>query len=106
AADDTITVKDKNSTTLCTTAVFNLGTTASYTCGFATNPLVIGSNSTEYVDVYVDTTELSAQGNTIQISLSDSSANNFKWGINGAGAFATGDINFRGTLNGGSLVKP
>ena len=104
-ADDTVTVKDKNGTTLCTTATFNLGTTAAFDCLFDSAALTIGANSTEYVDVYVDTTELSAQGNTIQASLAPTAAN-FTWGINGAGAFATGDINFRGTLNGGSLVKP
>lgn len=104
-ADDTVSVKDKNGTTLCTTATFNLGTTAAFDCLFDSGTLTIGANSTEYVDVYVDTTELSAQGNTIQASLAPTAAN-FTWGINGTGAFATGDINFRGTLNGGSLVKP
>jgi len=104
AADDTITVKDKNGTTLCTTAIFNLGTTASYTCDFAT-ALTIGAGTTDYVDVYVDTTELSAQGNTLQLSLAPTAAN-FSWAIAGTGNFQTGDVNFRGTLNGGSLVKP
>jgi len=103
-ADETVTIRDKNGTTLCTVADFNLGTTASFTCNFATQ-LTIGAGATETLDVYVDTTELATQGNTIQVSLAPTAAN-FRWGINNVGNFATGDINFRGTLNGGSLVKP
>lgn len=98
-----LVAKDKNGNTLCTVAIGSLVGT----CDFATNTLTVSAGTTETISIYLNTSALSTGGESVQLSLSDAANANFTWSIDGgASHYATGTMTLRGTLYGGSLVKP
>jgi len=104
ADDDVITIKKADGTTLDTDTI-NLGTDTQVDFDFSSTALTVAAGTTEYIYVYLDTTELATQGNSVQIWLDDVAAD-CTFGVNGTGAYARGNIIFKGDLYGGALVKP
>jgi len=112
---------------LCSAAAVDLSLTGSaiYTCGFDSKDLVIGKGTTKTLYVYVDTLTagLTASGEGVQASLLPGYDGNgdgdyldvgeiappfmLDWSINMDGSnYAHSDIIFRGSPEGGALVRP
>ena len=71
----------------------------------ATDALTIPAGSYKDLAVKVDTTKFEDAGDAITVWLDDTDAD-FTWGINGSGAYATGDISFRGdNIRANTLIK-
>ncbi len=104
ADDDAFTIKKDDGTVLDTDTI-DLGTDAQVDFDFSSSALTVAAGTTEYIYVYLDTTELATQGNSVQIWLDDVAADG-TFGINSTGAYARGNILFKGDIYGGALVKP
>ncbi len=106
ADDDSLTVKDEDGNTLCSTSTIDFDSATSWTCDFSSRSLTIAAGTTETVYVYGKTTDFEDDGDSIQLKLDDDSSTNVDWGIDGSGSYNHANILFRGDLYGGSLVKP
>lgn len=95
---------------LCSAAAVDLTSgSGTYTCAFDSKDLVIGKGTTKTLYVYVDTLTagLTASGEGIQASLVDVGGTSIDWSINmNVANYNHSDIIFRGTPEGGALVRP
>lgn len=74
---------------------------------FATNTLTIPAGGEKIVYIRANTGGLTTAGNSIQAWLSDDTADNIEFDINGASTdYSEGDVIFRGDIYGAAHVKP
>ena len=107
ATTSAVTLKDDNSGLTLSTG--DLATTTGATTATLdtwSNQLTIPAGGSKTLSILVNTTGLSTGGNSIQSWLDDSSASNLEFAIDGTGAYAEGDVVFRGDIYGPSIVRP
>ncbi|MCH7604411.1 peptidoglycan-binding protein [Patescibacteria group bacterium] len=73
---------------------------------FASQDFNVPGGQTKSLHVYADTSEMTTNGDVIQLWLDDGSATNIDWGIDGTGNYNHADIIFRGDIFARSLVNP
>lgn len=107
ATSSAVVLKDDNSGLTLSTGDLAAATGATTaTLSTWTNQLTIPAGGSKTLSILVNTTGLSTGGNSIQSWLDDSSASNLEFAIDGTGAFAEGDVVFRGDIYGPSIVRP
>ncbi len=100
----TLTLKDENGDTLDTVAA-DFGVSNEAIFDFNDKTFSVAAGTTKYLYVYGTTTNLTTQGDSIQVWLDDTDGD-IDWGINGAGSYNKGNIIFKGDKFGGAFVKP
>jgi len=108
-AEETVTLKDEDGTTLDTDTFdndltsdqvdFNMSSVGA-TVGFT-----IPAGQTKKLYLYSDTTDYEDDGDTIQAWLDDTAAD-CTFGVDGTGTYAEGDFIFKGDIYGPSFVNP
>ncbi len=79
--------------------------TTTVTFDFDQNDFWVSAGVTKKIRIEVDTLEFDDIGDLIVAWLDDNDPNNFSWGIDGAGNYATADITFRNDIYGHVLIK-
>ncbi|MSU54318.1 MAG: hypothetical protein EXS48_00560 [Candidatus Staskawiczbacteria bacterium] len=96
-------LKDEQGNTLSTISVADAATSVTFL--FATKDFEVSTGSPKRLLVYGDTHELTTVGNTIQLSLSDSTDTNFSYSVDHGTTITAGTKVFRGIIYAGSFDK-
>ena len=96
-------LKDGDGNTLSTISVADAATSVIFL--FATNDFEVSPGQTKKLMVYGDTHEMTAVGNTIQLSLSDSADSKLSYSVNHGTTIAAGTKVFRGIIYAGAFDK-
>ncbi len=102
---ETITLKDEDGITLDTGTITSSTTVTQIDFTTWTNTLTIPARGSETVSIFADTSDLEDDGDSIQVWLDDTAAD-ATFGIDGSGAYAEGDVLFRGDIFGPTAVNP
>ncbi len=105
---ETITLKDQDGTTLDTGTITSASGTTQIDFNMSSVGATVGTTipagESRYFTIDADTSDLEDTGNLIQIWLDDTAAD-LTFGIDGSGAYAEGDMVFKGDIYGPSFTK-
>ncbi len=105
---ETITLKDQDGTTLDTGSITSASGTTQIDFNMSSVGATVGTTipagESRYFTIDADTSDLEDTGNLIQIWFDDIAAD-LTFGIDGSGAYAEGDVVFKGDIYGPSFTK-
>lgn len=105
STNENIWIVDENGNTLATSSITSAQGTTQVDFDFSIHSWTIAAGQTGKLYVYVDTSDLEDDGDSLQIWLDDTAAD-CTFGINGSGAYAEGDNIFKGDIYAGTFVNP
>ncbi len=104
-ADELFTLKDASGNALATPALVDICSSPSVQFLFEDKDLTVSKGQTSKVYVYADTSEMTTNGDSVQLWLDDSTVTNIDWGVGGVGSYNVADVIFRGDIFANALVK-
>ena len=87
SAAETVTYKDDQGNTLDTTTVADGSATVEGTVNFSTTALTIPVGSYKTIYAYMDTSDIETDGDSIQMSLDNTTVSDLSWAIDGSGDY-------------------